>query len=36
MFRAAPNLKLVDHQKVIPQPQNKYEPLVEKVGMLMK
>lgn len=36
MFRAAINLKLVDHQKFIPHPQYKYEPLVEKVGMLMK
>ena len=36
MFRGAINLKLVDPQKFIPHPQYKYEPLVEKVGMLMK
>lgn len=36
MFRAAINLKLVDHQKFIPHPQYKYEPLVEKIGTLMQ
>ena len=36
MYTRAINLKLVDHQKFIPHPHYKYEPLVEKHGIQMK